>query len=142
MKPSTKPMKQGGFARGERIEAREVTKTITKVARARSLKSKGPKMTPIRKAARGQDCTIVLPGVCNRDPATSVLCHSNELTDGKGMGLKAPDTKAAIGCSACHDVLDGRRPRPAWLTKDMVLAAFRAGIERTHQFLRTKGLIE
>ncbi|SDF80681.1 MULTISPECIES: nuclease domain-containing protein [unclassified Duganella] len=142
IKPGTAPMKRTAFARGERIEAREVTKTITKAARGRSLRTKGPKMTPIRKAARGQDCTIVLPGVCNRDPATSVLCHSNELADGKGMGLKAPDTAAAIGCSACHDVLDGRRPRPAWLTKDMVLAAFRGGIERTHQFLRTKGLIE
>lgn len=135
-------MKNNGFARGERIEAREVTKTITKAARARGLKTKGPKMTPIRKAARDQDCTIVLPGVCNRDPATTCLCHSNELVDGKGMGLKAPDTAAAFGCSACHDVLDGRRPRPAWLTKDQVLAAFRAGIKRTHQFLRTKGLIE
>ena len=140
MKPGTAPMKRTAFARGERIEAREVTKA--KVARARSFKTKGPKMTPIRKAARDQDCTIVLPGVCNRDPATTCLCHSNELADGKGMGLKAPDTAAAFGCSACHDVLDGRRPRPAWLTKDQVLAAFRAGIERTHQFLRTKGLIE
>jgi hypothetical protein len=135
-------MKRTAFARGERIEAREVTKTITKAARARGIKTKGPKMTLIRKAARGQDCTIQLHGICNRDPATSVLCHSNELADGKGMGLKAPDTAAAFGCSACHDVLDGRRPRPAWLTKDMVLAAFRAGIQRTHEFLRTKGLIE
>ena len=142
MKPGTTLMKRTAFARGDRIEAREVTKTITKAARARSLKTKGLKMTPIRKAARGQDCTIVLPGVCNCDPATSVLCHSNELADGKGMGLKAPDTAAAFGCSACHDVLDGRRPRPAWLTKDQVLAAFRAGIALTHQFLRTKGLIE
>jgi hypothetical protein len=135
-------MKPAGFSRGERIEAREVTKTITKLARSRGLKSKGPRMTPIRKAARGQDCTIKLHGVCNRDPATSVLCHSNELADGKGMGLKAPDTAAAIGCSACHDVLDGRQPRPAWLSRAAVDVAFRAGIALTHQFLRTKGLIE
>lgn len=142
MKPGSAPMKRTAFARGERIEAREVTKTIAKLTRSRGLKTKGPKMTPIRKAARGQDCTIQLQGVCNRDPATSVLCHSNELADGKGMGLKAPDTAAAIGCSACHDVLDGRRPRPAWLSKAAVDAAFRAGIVLTHQFLRTKGLIE
>jgi hypothetical protein len=142
MKPGNAPMKRTAFARSERIEAREVAKTTTKVARARGLKSKGPKMTPIRKAARGQDCTIQLEGVCNRDPATSVLCHSNALADGKGMGLKAPDTAAAIGCSACHDVLDGRRPRPAWLTKAAVDLAFRAGVSLTHQFLRMKGLIE
>lgn len=142
MKPGTKPMKRTAFARGERIEQREVTKVHKGLTRTARIKSSGPKMTPIRKAARGQDCTIVLPGVCNRDPATSCLCHSNSLADGKGMGLKAPDTAAAIGCSACHDVLDGRRPRPAWLAKDEVDAAFRAGIALTHQFLRTKGLIE
>lgn len=142
MPPRKVAMKSNGFARGERIEGREVTKIAGKAARSRSIKSKGPKMTPIRKAARDQDCTILLPGVCNHDPATSVLCHSNSLADGKGMGLKSPDTAAAIGCSACHDVLDGRRPRPAWLTIDAVEAAFRAGIALTHQFLRTKGLIE
>jgi hypothetical protein len=142
MKPSTAPMKRTAFVRAERIEAREVTKTVSKLSRSRGFKNKGLKMTPIRKAARDQDCTVVLPRVCNRDSATTCLCHSNELVDGKGMGLKAPDTAAAFGCSACHDVLDGRRPRPAWLTKDQVLAAFRAGIERTHQILRAKGLIE
>jgi hypothetical protein len=142
MKPGTAPMKRTAFARGERIEAREVTKTHKGLTRSSRIKAAGPKMTPIRKAARGRDCTILLPGVCNSDPATTCLCHSNELADGKGMGLKAPDTAAAFGCSACHDVLDGRRPRPAWLSKDEVLAAFRAGIVLTHQFLRTKGLIE
>jgi len=143
LKSGTTPMKRTAFARAERLEARDFAKTMRKgLVRSGGLKTKGPKMTPIRKAARGQDCTIQLHGVCNHDPATSVLCHSNELADGKGMGLKAPDTAAAFGCSACHDVLDGRRPRPAWLTKEQVLAAFRAGVARTHQFLRTKGLIE
>lgn len=142
MKPGTAPMKRTAFARGERIEAREVTKAHKGLTRSSRIKSAVTKMTPIRQAARGQECTILLQGVCNRDPTTSVLCHSNSLADGKGMGLKAPDTAAAIGCSACHDVLDGRRPRPAWLTKDAVDAAFRAGIVLTHQFLRTKGLIE
>ncbi len=142
MPPRKAAMKSNGFVRSERIEAREVIKAHKGLTRSGRMKSAGPKMTPIRKAARGQDCTILLPGVCNRDTATTCLCHSNELADGKGMGLKAPDTAAAFGCSACHDVLDGRRPRPAWLSKDQVLAAFRAGIVLTHQFLRAKGLIE
>jgi hypothetical protein len=58
------------------------------------------------------------------------------------MGLKAPDTAAAFGCSACHAVLDGQRPRPAGMTKDDVEAAFRAGIALTHEHLRKEGLIE
>lgn len=132
MKPGAGP-KRTTFARGERIEAREVSKLKrtspmasngmlslqshqrTTPKRKAGLKTKGPRSTPIRRAARGQDCTLRL-AVCNFDPDTTVLCHSNFLADGKGMGLKAPDTAAAFGCSACHDVLDGRRPRPADLS--------------------------
>ena len=104
------------------------------------LKAKGPRSTPIRRAARGQDCTLRL-AVCNFDPDTTVLCHSNFLSDGKGMGLKAPDTAAAFGCSACHDVLDGRRSRPAELSLDELEAAFRAGVRCTHEILLSMGLL-
>lgn len=110
-----------------------------KAARA-PMKSKGPKMTPIRKAARGEACTLLIPGVCNGDPDTTVLCHSNALADGKGMGLKAPDTAACFGCAACHDVLDGRRPRPDGITLHMVLGAFVRAVAKTHERLKMKGI--
>lgn len=106
-----------------------------------SLKSKGPRSTPIRRAARGQDCTLRL-AVCNFDPDTTVLCHSNFLIDGKGMGMKAPDMAAAFGCSACHDVLDGRRPRPDDLSLACLEAAFRAAVATTHEILRSMGLLD
>lgn len=105
------------------------------------MKSRGPKMTPIRRAARGQECTLQLLGICNGRSETVVLCHSNRLADGKGMGLKAPDTAACFGCSACHDVLDGRVPRPSWMTQYDVDAAFDYAVQRTHAILRTKGLM-
>lgn len=108
--------------------------------RKSSLKAKGLRSTPIRRAARGQDCTLRL-AVCNFDHDTTVLCHSNFLADGKGMGLKAPDTAAAFGCSACHDVLDGRRPRPADLSLAELEAAFRAAVGTTHEILRSMGLL-
>lgn len=60
--------------------------------------------TNLRKAARGRDCTVRLPGVCNRDPATVVLAHLS----GGGMGAKRHDLHAAICCSACHDEVDRR----------------------------------
>ena len=47
-----------------------------------------PKMTKIRKAARDQECTLRFP-CCNYNTETTVLCHPNQLADGKGMGLKA-----------------------------------------------------
>jgi hypothetical protein len=123
-----------------------VRKPVTEPKPAKGPKRKGlkrnrPKMTPIRKSARNQECTLRFPGICNRDPATTVLCHSNSLADGKGMGLKAPDTAAAFGCSCCHDVLDGRRPRPDGFTRLDVDAVFQAGKEETHAYLRTKGLL-
>lgn len=105
------------------------------------MKSRGPKMTPIRRAARNQECQLQILGVCNGDPATTVLCHSNELADGKGMGLKAPDSEACFGCSSCHDVLDGRAPRPAGMTLDDMRRLFAYARERTHSILRTMGLL-
>lgn len=90
----------------------------------------------------GQDCTMRIPGVCNWDPETTVLCHSNRLADGKGMGLKAPDTEACFGCSACHDLLDGRTPRPEWLNQFVLDAAFDNARRATHEILRKKGLMQ
>lgn len=64
------------------------------------------KSTKLRASARGQDCTLRLPGTCNFNPETTVLAH---LPCGqKGMGMKSPDNMAIFCCSACHDVLDGR----------------------------------
>lgn len=111
-------------------------------AGSKRLRSRSHKTTPIRASAKGEDCTVNLPlGVCNYNIETTILAHSNSLADGKGMGLKAPDTRAAYCCSSCHDVIDGRAPRPAGMSKEDVDAAFEAGIAKTQEKLRTKGLI-
>lgn len=71
----------------------------------------------LRKLARGQECQVRIPFVCNRDPATTVLAHIR-LAGVSGMGLKAPDLLAAWCCSACHDAIDGRTKTdesPEWL---------------------------
>jgi hypothetical protein len=64
-------------------------------------------MTNLRKEARGEDCQIRVPGFCNGNPETVVLCHYS-LAGISGKGLKSPDDMAAWGCSACHDVVDFR----------------------------------
>lgn len=132
MPRSTKPLARSAIRSEAKTDGVKVRKPM---------KTKGPRMTPIRKAARGQDCTLRIPGVCNFDPDTTVLCHSNNLADGKGMGLKAPDTEACFGCSACHDVMDGRRLRPEWLTANMLAGAFAGARAATHVILRRMGLI-
>lgn len=64
------------------------------------------KSTAIRRSARGQACTLRLPGICNGDPETTVLAHMP--FGGRGMGIKASDLHAAYACSSCHDAIDGR----------------------------------
>lgn len=104
-----------------------------------SLKPSRPKMTPIRKAARGEDCTLLFPGACNQNSETTVLCHSPFLKDGRGMGLKSPDERACFGCSACHDILDARAHVPG-LTRELIELGFEAAVVRTHARLRAKGI--
>lgn len=135
LKPSSKPMRRSAFL--------PLIKPSQKEGKKLSVfkSSRRPQMTPIRASAKDQDCTIRLPGICNQNPQTTVLCHSNQLADGKGMGIKAPDTCAAYGCSACHDVVDGRAPRPDGMSYDLMLSFFERGIELTREILQRKGLM-
>jgi len=87
----------------------------------------------IRAAARGQDCTVRLPGVCNFNPETTVLAH---LPCGqRGTGIKSPDNLAVFACAACHDAIDGRvRAEIDW--KDMLRA-----LAETQLILIDKGIM-
>lgn len=67
-------------------------------------------MSKITRSARMEDCTFRIPGVCNRDPETTVWCHAPHPK--KGMGIKGPDSWGAYGCSNCHAVMDGKAPYP------------------------------
>lgn len=61
----------------------------------------------ITEAARGQDCTLNILGACNHNPETVVFCHFPDLSH--GMAIKPTDLSGGFGCSACHDVVDGRK---------------------------------
>ncbi len=65
----------------------------------------------LRDSARGEECTINIPGVCNHNTETTVLAHYGEPGE-KGIGIKPDDTSAAFACSDCHDILDGRAENP------------------------------
>ena len=57
-------------------------------------------------ACRGERCYLDVFGVCLRDPATVVPCHSNQGRHGKGMGIKARHEFTVPGCRACHVFID------------------------------------
>lgn len=56
-------------------------------------------------AARGQICTLRIPGVCAGGTETTVAAHR---PGGGGMGTKGDDLHIADACAACHDAIDGR----------------------------------
>jgi hypothetical protein len=54
------------------------------------------------------------------------------------MGLKSK--KGAYGCSSCHDVVDGRAPRPEGMSKDDLELIVDRAVEATDAKLIAKGL--
>ena len=94
----------------------------------------------IRDAARGQECTVRLPGVCNFDPETTVLAHIPAQAGISGVGIKPVDLSGAFMCSACHDVIDGRGQ--SVLPRATILECCLAGVVRTHQILVRDQIVE
>ena len=99
------------------------------------------KQTKITKSARGEECQVRIPGVCNHNPETVIFAHIN----GGGMGMKQPDTEGAYCCHACHDELDGRRHKwePNIENRGTHLRlAHHEGAMRTRKILLEKGLLK
>ena len=92
----------------------------------------------LRKAAKGRECMVRLPGVCNHNPETTVLAHVR-LAGVSGMGIKADDLLGAWACSSCHDAIDRRGHLE--LERDYVRLAHLEGMVRTIAILRKEGLV-
>jgi len=102
------------------------------------LKENPVRSKPLRESARDAQCTLRLPGHCNADPSTSVLCHLP--FGGRGVGTKASDDHAVIGCSGCHDAMDSRallQISQAELYECMVRA-----MAETNALWRAQGLVQ
>lgn len=126
----TTPMARTGILR---------TASVDKARKPTRIKSHGPKMTAIRKSAKGQDCTFRILGICNWNPETTVWCHSNESIDGKGAGLKSRDEEGAYGCSACHYYYDGGYANLG-VDRDIVRQQFNIARIRSHSILEMNGM--
>ena len=89
----------------------------------------------LRRAARGRDCQIRIPGVCCGDPDTVVLCHLS----GAGMGRKQHDLFGAWGCHKCHAVADGHTHSD--YPKELLRLWMHEAVIRTQQALLDEGTI-
>ncbi|WP_212769008.1 DUF1364 domain-containing protein [Pectobacterium versatile] len=92
-------------------------------------------MTNFKKQARGRDCQIRIPGVCNFNPETTVLAHYR-LAGTCGTGIKPDDIQGAWACSSCHDEID-RRTRH--IDAETARLCHAEGVMRTLNILISEG---
>lgn len=106
-------------------------------------KSKRIRSQKLRDSAEGEDCTLNIPGACNHDPTTTVLCHLPD--ESHGMSRKSDDHCAVYGCDGCHSVIDGKRPGIlrdlAWDGENLDFYIHRAMV-RTWRRMIEKGLVK
>ena len=95
------------------------------------------KQTPITKSAKGEACTVRLPGVCCHDRETTVFAHISGIRYGHGWAHKTGF--GAYACCNCHDVLDGKVKHN--FTKEYLKLAHLEGVIETLIKLEQKGLI-
>ncbi|WP_413540462.1 DUF1364 domain-containing protein [Gallibacterium anatis] len=92
-------------------------------------------MANLRKEAKGRECQVRLPGICNHNPETVVLAHFR-MAGLNGVGMKPDDMFGAWACSSCHDEID-RRTRQ--MPYEDARLAHAEGVLRTQAILRTEG---
>jgi hypothetical protein len=94
--------------------------------------------TKIRASAKHEECAIRLPGICNRNPETTVFAHISGIRFGHGAGKK---TKwGAYACSSCHDLIDSRTK--SHLSKEYIKLAHYEGVLETLLLLQEEGLVK
>lgn len=95
-------------------------------------------MSKLRDAAKGMECQVRIPGICNHNPETTVLAHYR-LSGTCGVGMKPIDLAGAWTCSDCHDAIDGRAKTVFKQTELDLMHA--EGCFRTMEGLRRRGLL-
>ena len=93
------------------------------------------KQTKITKSARGEQCLVRIPYICNHNPETVVFAHIG----GGGMGMKQSSNEGSYCCSSCHDAIDYRL-KTNHSTNELKLWHLE-GVLRTQKLLIEKGLI-
>lgn len=83
-------------------------------------------------------CQFLLPGVCRRHQGHGCEpAHSNNISDGKGTGIKSHDHMHVAACHSCHMEYDSG----AKFTKDEKRLYFSRAWYRTMRYYLDKGLL-
>jgi hypothetical protein len=97
-------------------------------------------VSKITKAARGKDCTVRLPNICNFNNETTVFSHISGVRFRKGIASKVSDVLGAFSCSSCHDAIDGRI-KTSHSALELKLAHYE-GVMETQLILIDEGIIK
>ncbi|GGY87738.1 nuclease domain-containing protein [Shewanella fodinae] len=89
----------------------------------------------ITDSAKGQSCTVRLPGICNGNNETVVFAHIGHR---RGMGIKCADYFGVYACEACHSEVDRRTRHMS--VEDLQPELLRA-LEETQERLFDAGLL-
>lgn len=60
----------------------------------------------VRDSAKGAECSLRLPSICQGGTETTVWAHLNGSAFGKGAGVKAHDIFGFPACLSCHTAYD------------------------------------
>lgn len=93
-------------------------------------------MSKITKSAKGEQCTLRIPGVCEGRTETVVFCHAPYPNRG---GMRDQDFWGAYGCVDCHDFVDGRVDNLVGF--HMTAVYWMPAIHETQMKLHEKGLL-
>lgn len=96
------------------------------------------RQSKLTKAARGRECQVRIPGVCNGNPETTVLAHYR-MAGTCGVGCKPNDLQGAWACSACHDAIDSRSK--TMFSHDELRFMHLEGVVRTLDILVSEGKV-
>jgi hypothetical protein len=93
-------------------------------------------MPNYRKEAQGRKCQAKIYGVCNGDPATTILHHCRRKSLFKlGMGQKPNDKFGAWVCSACHEAIHKGKTE-LYRYEDMIIAEYEAILKTQWQLMK------
>lgn len=99
------------------------------------------KSQAIRDSAKGEECTVRIPGVCRGGTEHTIWSHAPLGAAGKGLGLKALDLAGAYCCTACDACVDQAAGRGFDVSREMVLNDWFMGHMRSLVILKQKGLV-
>ena len=144
-KKKPKPLKRTSLSARKKTIKRSTVKSSPKKPVAKKTRTKAKakegssKALVLRQFAKGQECTLRLPSICNFDSETVVLCHVKPAGFGMMAG-KPNDLHGVHACSACHQFIDGIYVTTDWSREAVEAELFRALYETQCRVIRA-GLV-